>query len=134
MAQGDDSTSVPRVLIIDDDDLVVETIATLLRAEGYDVVSATNGEEGLAQIARRAPDLVLCDRVMPGLSGYEVLERLRHERPDLCDLPFVFLTGLADPRDIGATADLRPAAYLTKPIGRAELLRAVARFVGGVPA
>ncbi len=87
-----------------------------LRVQGHEVIEAQNGEEGLRKFRESEPDIVLCDRAMPGMSGYDVLERIRGAHPQFNDVPFVFLTALGDPRDRAAVDHLKPAAYLTKPI------------------
>ena len=87
-----------------------------LSVQGYDVIEAANGEEGLQKFLENEPDLVLCDRAMPGMSGYDVLSRIRGAHPQYDEVPFVFLTALTDPRDKAAVDHLRPADYIEKPV------------------
>lgn len=87
-----------------------------LREAGYGVIEAADGDETLRQINAVAPDLILCDINMPGCNGYEVLTELRRSRPDLADIPFVFLTALSDPREIVDGKRLGADDYLVKPI------------------
>jgi putative two-component system response regulator len=110
-----------RVLVVDDNPVNVELVADNLEQEGYAVERAFSGEEALEKIAERAFDLVLLDVMMPGLSGYEVCERLkRDEKTHL--LPVVMLTALDKREDkirgIAAGAD----DFINKPFDRAELL------------
>ncbi len=87
-----------------------------LRETGYGVIEAADGDETLRQINAVAPDLILCDINMPGCNGYEVLRQIRRSRPDLADIPFVFLTALSDPREVVDGKRLGADDYLVKPI------------------
>jgi DNA-binding response OmpR family regulator len=108
--------TMTRILLIEDEISVREMLTDELTIQGHEVIEAENGEEGLRKFLETEPDLVLCDRAMPGMSGFDVLERIRGAHPQFNDVPFVFLTALADPRDRAAVDHLKPAAYLTKPV------------------
>lgn len=105
-----------KILLIEDEAPVREMLLDELTVQGHKVVEAANGEEGLQKFLELEPDLVLCDRAMPGMSGYEVLERIRGAHPQFEDVPFIFLTALTDPRDKAAVEHLKPAAYIEKPV------------------
>jgi len=105
-----------KILLIEDEAPVREMLLDELTVQGHKVVEAANGEEGLKKFLEIEPDLVLCDRAMPGMSGYEVLERVRGAHPQFEEIPFIFLTALTDPRDKAAVDHLRPAAYIEKPV------------------
>lgn len=105
-----------RILLIEDEPQVRELLLDELSERGHKVIEAANGIEGLQLLLSNEPDLVLCDRAMPGMSGYEVLERVRGAYPQFADIPFVFLTALSDPRDRLAVDHLKPAAYINKPV------------------
>ncbi len=105
-----------KILLIEDEAPVREMLIDELTVQGYKVVEAANGEEGLKKFLEIEPDLVVCDRAMPGMSGYEVLERVRGAHPQFEDIPFIFLTALTDPRDKAAVEHLKPAAYIEKPV------------------
>lgn len=105
-----------KILLIEDEAPVREMLLDELTVQGHKVVEAANGEEGLKMFLELEPDLVLCDRAMPGMSGYDVLERIRGAHPQFEDVPFIFLTALTDPRDKAAVDHLRPAAYIEKPV------------------
>jgi DNA-binding response OmpR family regulator len=102
----------PTVLVVDDDQDIRESLAQILTEEGFDVTSACNGAEALAEIARKTPDVMLLDLMMPVLNGWEVLEtlRLRGTHPKL---PVVVLSALEAE---GATD------YIQKPIRLPKLL------------
>ena len=104
------------ILCIEDEADLRELIADELRDAGYRVIEAADGEAGIRLITDRRPDLVLCDITMPGLDGYEILARLRADSPDLADMPFVFLSALADRKDVIAGKTLGADDYLTKPV------------------
>lgn len=105
-----------KILLIEDEAPVREMLLDELTVQGHKVIEAANGEEGLQKLVELEPDLVLCDRAMPGMSGYEVLERVRGAYPQFEEIPFIFLTALTDPRDKAGVEHLKPAAYIEKPV------------------
>jgi len=114
-----------KILCIENDrDQRIE-IVDALTTEGFDVIEAHSASSGLEIILSESIDLILCDRVMAGKSGYALLEEIRMNYPDKEDIPFVFLTGLDDRRDRLATAALHPAAYITKPFDVTLLIKKI---------
>lgn len=112
------------ILVVDDEPTNIRLLGELLTAEGYQVVVVRNGEEALAQVRRRRPNLVLLDVVMPGLTGYEVCERLRAQ-PETRLLPIVLVTGARPEEERVRGLDAGADEFLTKPINREELLARV---------
>jgi DNA-binding NarL/FixJ family response regulator len=121
---GARSRVVKRILVIDDDAKLRQHYSELLRLEGYEVIDARNGRDGVERARRDAPDLVLCDITMPEMNGHRVLETLRAE-PRTAHLPFVFLTGWNEVEDVRTGMNLGADDYLTKPVTPDELLTAV---------
>ncbi len=114
----------PRVLAIDDDPSILHLVAHLLGNAGYDVEQAAAGEQGLERIRAAAPDLVLCDIQMPGLDGFQVLDRVRGN-PLTSGLPFVLLTALTDRDSVRRGMRLGADDFLNKPVQARELVEAV---------
>jgi CheY-like chemotaxis protein len=113
------------ILIIEDEKELAEILRDELSSQNYRVVTAHNGREGLDLLQTVEPDLIICDRAMPLMSGYELLERIRGAYPQYANLPFVFLTALADPRDRHSVDHLNPTAYLEKPVNFDKLTNTV---------
>ena len=122
------------VVVIEDETGVREDVAEALEEAGYEVRAAANGAEGLSLILAEPPDLVICDRMMPVMSGDKMLATLRRERPDMARLPFIFLSALNDARDRHGVSDLAPTIYLGKPIDHRDLLRLVRDLIAVMPA
>ncbi|MCL4524247.1 MAG: response regulator, partial [Acidobacteria bacterium] len=116
--------SSERILVVDDEDAIREVVATLLEAKGYECVTATNGQDALAQLHTRPPDLVLSDVVMPEMDGMELLGRIRSGNEAV---PVVMVTAMHD-ISIALEAIRRGAYdYILKPFERDQLYHAVHR-------
>jgi len=114
-----------KILCIDDEVILRGLIAAELADSGHTVIEAANGREGIDAILAHRPDLVLCDVNMPVMDGYELLETLRKEDATLSDMPFLFLSALADRKDVIAGKRLGADDYLTKPVDIDLLLATV---------
>jgi len=104
------------ILCIEDDRETAGLIAEELAERNFEVTLAYSGQEALLSIMRASPDLILCDVSMPGMTGFEVLERLNELAPRIEHIPFVFLTALADRDDELRGRRLGADDYVTKPI------------------
>ena len=113
-----------KILVVDDQPQNVKLLADLLGAKGYTVVTAGSGTDGLEQVRKTHPDLVLLDVVMPGMTGYEVCRRIR-ESPDTAMLPVVMVTSLDPGEERVKGLDAGADDFLTKPVNHAELLARV---------
>ena len=113
-----------KILVIEDELFVRENIVDLLEAEDFEVFSTENGILGILWAQENLPDLIICDVMMPEISGHEVLEEMR-EIPETSLTPFVFLTAMSDKGDIRHGMELGADDYLTKPFTRDELLNAI---------
>jgi two-component system, sensor histidine kinase and response regulator len=117
------------ILVIEDEDLIRESLEDLLLVEGFEVITAENGERGVNLASQKHPDLILCDVMMPILNGYEVLEQLRQDKT-LSTVPFLFLTSMIDRRSTRRGMALGADDYLEKPCTKDELLEAIAVRLG----
>jgi len=113
------------ILVVDDEFDIVDVLSDLLTAEGYRVVTASNGREGLTRAAEAHPDLILLDRMMPVVDGAEMLRLLRQE-PELDRIPVIMMSAAEGRR---LAQELGCAAFLKKPFDLNTLLETVARLV-----
>jgi DNA-binding NarL/FixJ family response regulator len=105
-----------KILCIEDDRETGGLIAEELTERGFEVIIATDGHEGFIAILKGIPDLVLCDIGLPGMSGFDILERLNELSPRLGHVPFLFLTALTAREDELRGRRLGADDYITKPI------------------
>jgi DNA-binding NarL/FixJ family response regulator len=113
-----------KILIIEDERNTRENLRTILEMEGYQPITANDGQAGLASAFQESPDLVLCDVTMPKLDGYGVLTALRRD-PRTSVVPFIFLTAKGERPDVRAGMNLGADDYLTKPASAEEVVAAV---------
>ncbi len=118
------------ILLVEDEKELCDILQDELGAQGYMVVTARNGEEGLKKLQEVEPHLIICDRAMPIMSGYQLLERIRGSYPQYNDLPFIFLTAMSDPRDRHSVSHLEPTAYIEKPVDFDRLSQAIRKALG----
>jgi len=116
--------TTPRILVVDDNAANVKILQTRLAAEGYDVVTAADGEQALEAVAAHRPDLILLDIMMPKLDGVEVCRRVKAD-PALPFTPIVLITAMSDAKDVVAGLDAGADEYLTKPVDHQALLARV---------
>ncbi len=113
-----------RVLVVDDDPVILDLLRINFEIEDFEVLSATDGEEGLARARDEAPDVVLCDIMMPRLDGIELVTRLRDD-PRTAHLPVVLLSAKAQKVEVDRGLAAGADDYVTKPFDPLELLARV---------
>ncbi len=120
---------LPRVLVVDDDPLILKVVATVLdMRDAYDVTTVTSASDALAAVDDERPALVVTDVMMPGMDGFELTRELRR-RPAMGGLPIVLLTARDSPADRAEAEDAGGDAYLTKPFSPLELLDVIERLL-----
>ncbi len=112
------------LLVVEDNHILRNGLKEMLSMEGFFVMTAGNGQEGLDQMVLTSPDLILSDIAMPVMDGYSFFKEVR-ARPEWVTIPFLFLTARGEREDITAGRDLGVEDYLVKPLTRDELLTAV---------
>jgi DNA-binding response OmpR family regulator len=113
-----------RVVVVDDEPTVGEAVRDLLSAEGYEVEAPGDAQSALPALLRAAPDLVILDVNMPGMSGWELCSLLRRQSATR-SVPVLFLTGRQDVRDRITAMQVGGSDYLSKPFGAEELRKKV---------
>ncbi len=113
-----------KILVIEDHEDVRENICEILELSEYEVVQAPNGKDGVKLARSEKPDLILCDIMMPGLDGYEVLYLLG-KQSETAGIPFIFLTAKAEKEDFRKGMSMGADDYLVKPFEEIELLNAI---------
>ena len=120
----DGGHQMKRILVIDDEPLLRETVRLALVGKGFDVIEAENGTLGIEKARQQLPDLILCDVNMEKLDGYLTLSALRNE-PTTSAIPFILMTGMADNAGMRHGMELGADDYLPKPFKIEELYAAV---------
>ena len=122
------STFLATVLVIEDDPFILTNTLEILELEGFTVIAAEDGAEGIERAQSHKPDLVLCDVLMPKLDGYGVLKALRAS-PDTSEIPLVFVS--ATPREdiLAASIKLGASDYLSKPFRASDLLSVIRKHL-----
>lgn len=119
------SPQSPRILVIDDDAAVRQILADMLELNGYEVVKAGNGLEGLAAARRDAPAIIITDVAMPGMTGFDLLEAFRKD-PELRTIPVIVISAYVDRPAIRRGMELGAADFITKPFTEAEVMHSIA--------
>ena len=112
------------ILVIEDNEDIRDNVTEILTLSDYNVISASNGKEGIESAQKNKPDLIICDIMMPGVDGYGVLHVL-HKDPQTQNIPFVFLTSKSERSDFRAAMEMGADDYITKPFAGNELLNAI---------
>jgi len=117
-----------RILLVDDDREIIESMRIALEAEGYDVILARDGNQGLAMAERENPDLLILDMMMPKRSGFLVLEKLRRTRS--VPLRIIMVTANEGNRHKAYAEMLGVDDYIHKPFAMDRLLGSIHRLLG----
>ncbi len=112
------------ILIIDDDEAIIKTVRAILISQGYSVLAASSGENGLKVAQNQKPDLILLDVILPGIKGRDVCKKLKKD-PETKDIPVVFLTSKESDDDIQAEKAVGAQEHLTKPVNAKVLVSTI---------
>ncbi len=118
-----------KILIVDDEPGLIDIVRVNLEWEGYRVLEAASGPEGLERAIEEQPDLVILDLMMPQMSGWDVLEEMQ-ANPQTAGLPVIMLTVVADDESMAHGLEKGVVAYVTKPFVPADLIKVVKRVLG----
>lgn len=113
-----------RVLVIEDDERIQESILDLLEIRSYQVHIAGNGREGIRLAQELVPDIIICDIMMANLNGFSVLQAIKAV-PSLSHIPFIFLSALTEQKYIDMGFNQGASQYITKPFRASELFDAI---------
>ncbi len=102
-----------KILLIEDDSFLVEMYTTKFELEGFDVVSAEDGQKGLDMVKKEKPDIILLDILMPKMDGFAVLDALKKDKA-LADIPVILLTNLGQKEDVKKGFEKGAVGYLIK--------------------
>lgn len=117
-----------KILIVDDEANIIISLEFLMQQAGYTVAIARNGEEAFAQVEHFQPDLVLLDVMLPGINGFDVLQRLR-QQPASREMFVIMLTAKGREVEVTKGLALGADAYITKPFSTRDLLAEVRRHL-----
>lgn len=110
-----------KIVVVEDEELLRDDLVEELADAGHDVEQGRNGQEGLRAIIEHQPDVIICDCLMPEMSGLEMLAALRADHPVFDAVPFVFLSAHASSAHVQEGLDRGATTYLTKPVDYDEL-------------
>jgi len=118
-----------RILIVDDSPTEAHVLKTMLEKNGFDTLSATSGEDGIAIAKKEKPDLILMDVVMPGMNGFQATRQITKE-PDTASIPVIIVT--TKDQETDRVWGLRQGAkdYVTKPAQESELISKIKNALG----
>ncbi|MBI3018307.1 MAG: response regulator [Deltaproteobacteria bacterium] len=118
----------PTILIIDDEQIITRALSRAFLKEGFQVITASDGQDGLQKITEQNPALILLDILMPKLSGLELLEQIRQSR---IMTPVILMTAYGDAKTAAKAKELGVSAYLTKPFNNIDdVISAVKKCLG----
>ncbi len=119
-----------KILVVDDEVRVLTVIQKRLQSAGYEVITATNGRDGLKLARAENPDLVILDLILPGMGGYEVCSFLKRDKR-FSHIPVIILTARSQEKDIEEGNRAGADAYFTKPFNPEELIKKIEELLAG---
>jgi DNA-binding response OmpR family regulator len=122
-----------KILVVDDDVLVLDALQDLLAADGYEVATSTRGQEALEILEREHFDLVVLDVVMPKMTGFDVCREIRAREDETSRVKIIMLTAKTDPRDLEIGEEAGCDLYITKPIDPGKLKEVIHTTLGDPP-
>ncbi|MEE8121933.1 MAG: response regulator [Anaerolineales bacterium] len=121
--------SEKKILVVDDEPYIIRSLTFVLKKEGYDVSSATNGEEAMAKARESKPSLMFLDVMMPKKNGYEVCREVKGD-PSLSDIYVIMLTAKGQEADREKGLSLGADEFITKPFSPMQILGRVREILG----
>ena len=112
------------ILVIEDNQDIRENTCEILEMAGYTTISAANGQEGIHYAIQSRPNIILCDILMPEISGYDVIRILKND-PLTSQIPFVYVTASGEKNEIALAMDMGAVGYVRKPFEVGELINAI---------
>jgi len=116
------------VLVIEDNLEIRENMSEILELEGFRVIAATDGRNGLQMATEDLPHIILCDILMPSLDGYAVLTAIK-KNPVTHDIPFIYVTASAEKSEVKLAMDMGADGYVRKPFDISDLMEAINKVV-----
>lgn len=116
-----------KVLITEDEPNIVESLSFILRRAGYEVMAVSDGEAAMAQLRAELPDAMILDLMLPRLSGFEVLKRVKND-PALARLPVLVLSAKGQAHDRRLVEDIGAEAFVTKPFSNRDIIERVGQL------
>jgi DNA-binding response OmpR family regulator len=116
-----------RILVVDDDPVILRLIEVNLDLEGFDVETADRGEDAIAKARNNSPDLIILDLMMPEMNGWELAERLQKDQKTH-GIPLVFLSARTQDEDRRRGEELGVAGYVTKPFDPSDLVATIRKL------
>ncbi|KPK98891.1 MAG: hypothetical protein AMJ95_02110 [Omnitrophica WOR_2 bacterium SM23_72] len=124
---------VYKLLLVDDDKEIVETLKSRLIKEGYQVVVAFDGEEAIVKVKEENPDVILLDLMMPKLNGFEVLKHIRENFKDKWR-PIIIISATGELDAVKKSYSMEADHYLSKPVSMDNILRGIRTMISLIPA
>ena len=122
-----------KILIADDEEMVLEIMARKIASQGYEVTTANNGQQAWDKIVSHSPDVIILDLNMPQMDGWAVLSRLRHDPPTKRWQPVIIVSAQTELDSFKKGVDLEADHYLTKPCQMEDILKSIRLMLSLIP-